>query len=177
MSDPTKKDAGLVGDPPPPIEWYCLGCGLWKPANNFDREAKRCGECLAKGSVSHSPLATSHSPDEPYIRDVSAANFGVEIRTTDDAAALCGDDKQFCEYCGAEFPLWPVRLLAAHIVHEHHGDLTDQQIGSIAQFCQDGLTQPIRQWFGMLILSRISIRRRARDLGLIWMAGIPGRSN
>ena len=170
MSDPPKK-----GDLP--LEYFCTGCGSGKLSTNINREAKMCGECLAKVSTSHQSPVTSHRADEPYIRDVSAANFGVEIRTADDAAALCGDDKQFCEYCGAEFPLWPVRLWAAHIVHEHHGDLTDQQIGSIAQFCQDGLTQPMRQWFAMMIMSRISIRRRARDLGLIRMAGIPGRSN
>lgn len=105
--------------------------------------------------------------DEPWVRDITAANFGVEIRTEGDAARLCGDDKIFCEYCGAEFPLWPIRQWAAHVVHDHHDELTIQQIGAIAQFCTSELTPAIRQWFGMQILQRVSLRRRARDLELI----------
>ena len=175
MTDPTRKDAGLPSESAK--TWFCRGCGLWFEKNYFDIANRICRDCSLKVVTSHQSPVTSHPPDEPYIRDVSAANFGVEIRTVEDAVALCGDDKQFCEYCGEPFPLWPVRLWAAHIVHAHHGDLTDQQIGSIAQFCQDGLTPVARQWFGMQILSRLSIRRRARDLGLIRMAGIPRRSN
>jgi hypothetical protein len=117
-------------------------------------------------------LVTDHSSEEPWLRDITAANFGVEIRTEADAAALCGDDAIFCEYCGWKFPLWPIREWAAHVVHEHNDALTVQQIGAIAQFCSSHLTPPIRQWFGMQILQRVSIRRRARDLGLIRWAGV-----
>lgn len=105
--------------------------------------------------------------DEPWLRDITAANFGIEIRTEGDAAALCNGDEIYCEYCGQAFSLWPIRLWAAHIVHEHHDELTVQQIGAIAQFCVSDLSPAIRQWLGMQILQRVSLRRRARDLGLI----------
>lgn len=114
----------------------------------------------------HDSGPTFHG-DEPYIRDISAASFGVEIRNETDALALCGDDTIFCEYCGGKFPLWPIREWAAHIVHAHNDELTVQQIGAIAQFCTSELVPAIRQWFGLQILQRVSLRRRARDLGLI----------
>src|ERR1700688_2405692 len=128
MTDLTKKDAGLTQALCPSCKHRShLGriCGIVLEFNKTPLPTCTCEDVFAEStetSTSHQSPATSHQADEPYIRDVSAANFGVEIRTVDDAAALCGDDKQFCEYCGAEFPLWPVRLWAAHIVHEHHGD-------------------------------------------------------
>jgi hypothetical protein len=105
--------------------------------------------------------------DEPYIHDVTARALGVEVRNTLDLAALCGDDKVFCDLCGAEFPLWPVRLWAKHYTSTHAGEVTDQQHDSIVQFCTNDMTPAVRQWFGLQLMIRQSIRRRARDLGLL----------
>lgn len=110
--------------------------------------------------------------EEPWLRDISAANFGVEIRTVDDAAALCGDDKIYCEYCGEEFPLWPIWRWGSHICYKHFDELTAQQTNAVSQFCAPELTPAIRQWLGMQILQRVSLRRRARDLGLIRWTGV-----
>jgi hypothetical protein len=113
-----------------------------------------------------------------WIRDISAAQFGVTIRSEDDAAALCGEDSIWCEYCGAMFPLWPIREYASHQVHDHHDTLTDQQIGAIAQLLAPGLTEQIKLWLGLQFMQRVELRRRARDLDLIvWPDRQPGGSN
>jgi hypothetical protein len=90
-----------------------------------------------------------------------------------------GEEKYFCDLCGAEFPLWPIRQWASHYIHDHNDALTVQMIGSVSQLCAAGFSQPsIQQWFGVQLLQRMAIRRRARDLGLIkWLPPTTGREN
>jgi hypothetical protein len=108
--------------------------------------------------------------DDAFIRDVTAVNFGVNIRTAADLMALLGEEKHFCDLCGREFPMWPIRQWAAHYVHDHHDAITLQQQGAVAMLVTDELTPGVQQWFGMQLLSRTAIRRRAYDLGLIkWL--------
>jgi len=123
------------------------------------------------------PLAPT---DDAWLRDVAVANFGVNIRSDADLLALMGEEEYFCDLCGVEFPLWPIRQWAAHCVHDHNDELTVQQIGHIAQFLKPGLTDQIQKWLGMMLVTRVAIRRRARDFGLIkWLppAGDAGRGN
>ena len=106
--------------------------------------------------------------DEPaWIRDVSAANFGVHIRTTADIAALCEGQKIFCELCGEEFPLWPPKLWAGHYTGKHHEQITVQNSAAVGLFCTDQLTPSIQQWIVLQVMSRTAIRRRAHELNLI----------
>lgn len=112
--------------------------------------------------------------DDAFLRDVTAANFGVNIRNEADMAALLSEEKYFCDLCGAEYPMWPIRHWAAHYVHDHHAEITIQQSGGVAQLCTSKMTPSIQEWFGMQLLARVGIRRRARDLGLIsWLPPRP----
>jgi hypothetical protein len=130
------------------------------------------------GSTSQQSPVTSHEGDEPYIRDVAAANFGVEIKDEAAAAALCEGEKIWCEMCGAEFPLWPIRHWAVHYTQAHHDEITIQHSAGVSQFCMEGLTQLTAQWLSIQIMHRVSMRRRARDLGLIrFNDRQPGGSN
>lgn len=110
---------------------------------------------------------TTHAEDEPYIRDLTAVNLGVEIRTQADAMALCEGSDYYCEMCGEKFPLWPIRMWAAHYVDKHHDEITVQQSSAVGQFCTEELSDGVRQWLAMQLLVRTEVRRRARDLGLI----------
>ncbi len=113
------------------------------------------------------PLAP---PDDAFLRDVTAAHFGVNIRTAEDLAAIMGHLSHYCDLCGDRFPLWPIRQWAAHYVHDHHNEITVQQSGAVAQLVTDELTPNIQQGFGMQLLSRVQIRRKAYELGLIkWL--------
>lgn len=108
--------------------------------------------------------------DDAFLRDVSAANFGVNIRNGADLMAIMGEEAHHCDICGQKFPMWPIRQWASHYVHEHHDEITVQQLGAVARLVTDEFTPDIQQWFGMQLLSRVGIRRRAYDLGLIkWL--------
>lgn len=107
---------------------------------------------------------------DAFLRDVTAAQFGVNIRTPADLMAIMGEEKHFCDLCGQQFPMWPIRQWAAHYVHDHHDEITIQQSGAVAQMVTDELNDGIKQWFGMQLLSRVGIRRRCYELGLIkWL--------
>ena len=112
-------------------------------------------------------------PDEPWIRDLFAANIGFEIRTEEDAAAICEGESLWCEYCGEQFPLWHPKLWAAHAMVMHARDLTTQQLQFFGQLAMAGLTDGHRQWLGMQCLARVPLRRRCRDLNFVRF--VPGR--
>lgn len=121
-----------------------------------------------------SPI-TNHGDEPAWIRDVSAANFGVQIKSTADIAALCEGQKTFCELCGMEFPLWPPKLWAGHYTDKHHAEVTVQGSAAVGMFCTDELTPSIQQWVHLQVISRTAIRRRARDLNLIVWPKEPSR--
>jgi hypothetical protein len=108
--------------------------------------------------------------DDTWMRDITAAQFSVNIRTPADLAALMGEEKMYCELCGMEFPLWPIRHWAAHYVHVHHAEITIQQSGGVATLVTDDFTAGVQHWFGATLLGRVNVRRRAFELGLIeWL--------
>lgn len=165
MTDPTREDAGPL---------VCT-CPTIAEAQHHQRECPM----YVRWATSHQSPITSH-PDERYIRDVTAAKFGVEVRTDADAAALLEGEVYYCDLCGEKFPLWPIREWAAHYVHEHHDAITIQQQGAVAAFCVPTITPEVLQWIGLQLLQRVAVRRRARDLGMIRFAPnivVPGRSN
>jgi len=123
--------------------------------------------------VRHAPSTNHATPDDPWIRDISVKDFAIALKNDAVAEELCEGERIHCEYCGEGFPMWPVRQWASHVVHTHHDQLTDQQIGAIAQFIAVGLTQVLAQWLAMQFLQRVALRRRARDMGLI--AAVPGK--
>jgi hypothetical protein len=104
--------------------------------------------------------------DEPWIRDIQAANiaFLFDPRKID---ALCEGEPYHCEICGAPFPLWPIQQWAAHFIAEHSAVLTLQQHQGILALCTAGLTDAAKNFITMQLVSRVTVRRRARDLGMI----------
>jgi hypothetical protein len=113
--------------------------------------------------------------DEPWIRDIQAADLAVNFKDPDQVAALCEGEPYHCEHCGEKFPLWPITEFANHFVKSHADALTLQQHQGILALCTAGLTDSAKQFLGIQIISRVSIRRRARDLGLIIFLDKQGR--
>jgi hypothetical protein len=122
-----------------------------------------------ESGTNHESRITNHeTPDEPYIRDVSASvGLAVRLGSMNDAAMLCEGEKLFCEYCGAEFPLWPTCGWASHMSVAHSADLTIQTVAAFAMFCADEFNTIIQHWLWLQFMSRVSIRRRARDLNML----------
>jgi len=107
---------------------------------------------------------------DAWLHDTSAANLGILIRTTDDLMTLMGEEKIFCDMCGAEFPLWPIRQWAAHYCHDHRDEITMQHAAGFAALLTDDLTPAVQGWFQFQMMFRVTIRRRANDLGMIkWL--------
>jgi hypothetical protein len=122
---------------------------------------------MSEAEKHQSPIA-HRAADEPYIYDAFAAsNLAVKLKDASDAAMLCEGEKYFCEYCGTESPMWPPRGWAGHVVTAHRDTLTIQTSGMFANLCTDELSPLVQQWLMLQFMSRVSMRRRARELNMI----------
>lgn len=123
--------------------------------------------------ASHSPLVTSHK-DEDWIRDIQAANIAFLFDPAK-IDALCEGEPYHCEHCGERFPLWPITEFAKHFVEKHADVLTLQQHQGILALCTAGLTDGAKQFLSVQLISRVTVRRRARDLGMVVFLDEQGR--
>ena len=93
----------------------------------------------------------------------------------EEVAALCEGERYHCELCGAGFPLWPIQEWATHYVETHKDVVTLQQHQAVLAFCTAGLTEATKQFLSVQLVTRASIRRRARDLGMTRFVDENGR--
>lgn len=104
-----------------------------------------------------------------WIRDAQAAHVDIDgshpEKIPQMIAEICEGEKVFCEYCGAEFPIWPTKVWADHTLTEHSALLTIQARTGTNVMCADELIDAQRMFFSMLFSSRVSLRRRAWQLG------------
>lgn len=104
--------------------------------------------------------------DEPWIRDVQAATLACLFQTPEEVAAMCEGERFHCEICGEGFPLWPIQNWAKHFTEVHRDAITLQQHQGVLSLCTAGLTDATRQFLSVQLVTRCTIRRRARDLGM-----------
>jgi len=118
--------------------------------------------------TSHSPLATD-PPEPAWIRDVSAAEIECTPRRPDliqqMLSEICEGEISYCEHCGAGFPMWPPKGWADHLMTEHADNLTIQARTGTAMFCADDADHIQQSFFVAMIITRVSMRRRAWKLG------------
>lgn len=122
-----------------------------------------------------------HNEDEPnWIRDTQAAPMVLNIPAGTDVeetiAKLCEGEHYHCELCGAEFALWPLRVFASHALKDHAADYTVQALATFSLMCLEQIGQAHQMFLMAQVHSRVSMRRRGRELGLWEPAGriIPG---
>ena len=68
-------------------------------------------------SVADIPAADA--PDPPWLRDAQAPfkpgrALLLQLETEEQVASICEGEQQFCGFCGQPFPIWPMRIAAAH---------------------------------------------------------------
>lgn len=113
--------------------------------------------------------------DPAWIRDVQAATIGCIFESLEKVAEMCEGEKNFCELCGAEFPLWPVSEWATHYVEAHKDVITLQQQQAVLAFCTAGLTEATKHFMSMQLVTRRTIRRRAYELGMTRFVDADGK--
>jgi hypothetical protein len=131
-----------------------------------------------KGFSSHLPLATD--PAEPaWLRDTTAWELQLDLRQPEQIpqilAAICEGEKSFCEHCGADFPMWPTKVWADHLLMAHGTNLTIQARTGTAAMCEDQIGPAQQVFFSMMLGSRVSMRRRAWKLGYAVVREAEGR--
>lgn len=104
-----------------------------------------------------------------WIRDAQAAVIDIDTSRPDQIgrliAEICEGEKNYCEHCGAELPMWPVKLWADHVLTAHHDRITVQYRTGTALLCEDELNQGQQMYFSMMFSVRVTMRRRAWKLG------------
>lgn len=106
-----------------------------------------------------------------FIRDITAAETaGFEFGSLEKLAELVKPFHHSCEYCGlGPFPLWPMKEWAEHLL-THRDIFTVQQEQAITLFNVEGFTPAVSQWLSMQMLTRVDLRRRAYELGILRLA-------
>ena len=118
------------------------------------------------GCVDYFPPPT----EEAWIRDVSARTLAFKA-TPEDLVRLCEGERQFCALCGAgAFPLYPMKEWAQHAVDAHAAEMTDQQAAFFSELVKTNMNQQSMATLQAHFYSRVSLRRRARDLDLVIFA-------
>jgi hypothetical protein len=105
-----------------------------------------------------------------WIRDVQAADVhwdaSLNARPHSEwIGEVCAGELSHCEHCGAGFPMWPTKGWADHLVTAHGDALTIQARTGTALLCADELNEAQVTFFSMMFQSRVSMRRRAWQLG------------
>jgi hypothetical protein len=128
-----------------------------------------------KDSTKHESRVTDHSSDvnasasEPaWLRDnqIVKVEFDESLNASgvDWIAKICEGEKQHCEHCGAGFPLWPPQRWANHVLG-HSADLTRQAIRGMIEMSAPEPNDLKITFFAMTFAQRVSMRRRAWQLG------------
>lgn len=112
------------------------------------------------------------APAEPeFISDLSAQPaFELHLdqkRMTADIGRIAEGEIFHCEFCGKQFPVWPVKKLANHMTTDHVGTLTIQSIQAYLVLAMDTFTDTHGAFINSQFLVRIAMRRRAWELGYL----------
>jgi len=125
-------------------------------------QASHAGDGPGKGPLENEPA---------WIRDsqIAGVAFAPELDARVPAnswiAEICEGETSYCEHCGAGFPMWPTKAWADHLVTAHGDALTIQARTGSSLLCADELNECQTQFFAMMFASRVSLRRRAWQLG------------
>jgi hypothetical protein len=111
-----------------------------------------------------------HENEPAWIRDNRTAGVGFDPKLDEKPhhewiGEICAGEKSYCEQCGAEFPLWPTKGWADHLLTEHSDNLTIQARTGTSLMCSDELNDAQVNFFAMMFASRVGMRRRAWKLG------------
>jgi hypothetical protein len=88
----------------------------------------------------------------------------LNARGVDWIAEICAGEIQCCEHCGRAFPLWPPQGWADHVL-DHSADLTRQAIRGMIEMSAPEPNDLKTTFFAMTFAQRVSMRRRAWQLG------------
>lgn len=122
-------------------------------------------------STEHGPRATGHDakPEPAWIRDnqIVKVEFDESLNTRgyDWIAEICAGERQYCEHCGHDFALWPPQEWADHVLTEHAGALTRQARAGTMEMSATERNETQVTFFAMMFAQRVSLRRRAWQLG------------
>lgn len=117
-------------------------------------------------------------PKEPaWITDCDAQNVDIDAsdisRIPMMLEKIVEGEIVYCDHCGEAFPMWPLKGWAGHVVQTHAKDMTIQAHLGTSQLCQETLTMAHQGFISNMFRARVSIRRRAWQLG--YMVVKPGR--
>lgn len=104
-----------------------------------------------------------------WIRDSQIVKVefdeALNARGFDWIAEICAGERQYCEYCGADFPLWPPQEWADHVLTDHPQALTHQAHDGVVEMSRRAPNEVQTTFFAMMFAQRTSLRRRAWQLG------------
>jgi hypothetical protein len=115
-------------------------------------------------------METNPTQKEPvWIRDnqIVKVEFdeSLNARGFDWIAEICAGETNYCEHCGEKFPLWPPQDWADHVLTHHAGVLTHQAHNGTLQMSSRVRNEAQITFFAMMFAQRVSLRRRAWQLG------------
>jgi hypothetical protein len=125
---------------------------------------------LNLGARRHPPAPGDLEPE--WVKNPEAANVDVAtVGLTAEKvlallAELCEGETTHCEWCGAPFPIWPTPAWADHIRSAHADILTIAIRNAMDGLCMSEFTVAKQVYFGQQFIARISMRRRAWQLGV-----------
>lgn len=111
------------------------------------------------------------SEKEPdWVRDLTAVqsaseNVAIACSNAAEIEQMFAGETICCEVCGKAFPMWPPREWAQHSLDDHKGVFTVQHGANMTLMTQSALTGAHIAYFSAQLSTRVSIRRRAWQLG------------
>lgn len=118
------------------------------------------------------PTQKAQSEPEPaWIRDNNAADQGGGVvffaeASFDEIGAACESEIVCCVFCGEKCALWPISVISKHILDHHRDELTLQAQQMFTAQLMPGLTAGTAAVMHQHIMTRVSLRRRAWQLGM-----------
>jgi hypothetical protein len=124
---------------------------------------------IEKGFTNHESRVTDHDSEPAWLRDNQIVkvefNESLNARGVDWIAEICAGEIQCCEHCGRAFPLWPPQGWADHVLENHATELTRQARQGMSQMSETAPNDMHTTFFAMTFAQRVSMRRRAWQLG------------
>ena len=138
-------------------------------------EKERCNCDVTDGT--HCPV---HATEPSWIRDIEAATLIVGgpnpgRMPSQMVAEICAGEITCCEHCGAQFPMWPTKGWADHLLTAHAEALTIQARTGTSMLCAVEVNEAQGAFFSMMLGARVSLRRRGFQLGYLKAAGEESR--
>lgn len=107
-------------------------------------------------------------PEPDWLHDSQTGGppIAFQAERIGEIAELLDGEKQFCGWCGKEFPIYPLSEMAEHCIAEHGDDMTRQGIQTFELQRVSGMTQMLMMVVTSLFQMRVSLRRKAWLMGL-----------